>query len=65
MATIQIELPDEVLNLPNQSEETLRTLAREALLVRLLRQRVITTRWAALPQPNAIIRFRPGVSGRA
>jgi len=47
MATIQIELPDEILNLPDQSEETLRMLAREALLVRLYDQGIVTTGWAA------------------
>lgn len=47
MAMLQIELPDDILFLPSQTEETLRMLAREALLVRLYDQGIVTSGWAA------------------
>jgi predicted HTH domain antitoxin len=47
MAVLHINLPDELLTLSDQTEETLQDLAREALLVRLYDQSKITSSWAA------------------
>lgn len=47
MTTVHLDLPDDILALPNQTPERLRALAREALIVRLYDQGVITSGWAA------------------
>lgn len=47
MTIIHLDVPDDLLDLPNQTPERLRALAREALLVRLYDQGVITSGWAA------------------
>lgn len=47
MTTVHLDLPNDILDLPNQTRESLRALAREALLVRLYDQGVITSGWAA------------------
>ena len=47
MTTVQLDLPNDLLALPNQTTESLRVLAREALLVRLYDQGVISSGWAA------------------
>ncbi len=47
MTTIEIQLPDDVLTLSPHTPETLQLLAREALLVRLYEQGLVTTGWAA------------------
>ncbi|MDW8213952.1 MAG: UPF0175 family protein [Roseiflexaceae bacterium] len=47
MTIIHLDVPDDLLDLPNQTSERLRALAREALLVRLYDQGVITSGWAA------------------
>ncbi|PDV96892.1 UPF0175 family protein [Candidatus Chloroploca asiatica] len=47
MTTVHLDLPQDMLDLPNQTPESLRALAREALLVRLYDQGVITSGWAA------------------
>jgi predicted HTH domain antitoxin len=47
MTTVYLDLPNDILDLPNQTPERLRALAREALLVRLYDQGVITAGWAA------------------
>ena len=33
MTTVQLELPTDILDLPDQTEDSLRTLAREMLIV--------------------------------
>ena len=45
--TVHLDLPDDILALPNQTSESLRALARESLIVRLYDQGVITSGWAA------------------
>ncbi len=47
MTTVQLDLPNDLFDLPNQTTESLRVLAREALLVRLYDQGVISSGWAA------------------
>lgn len=47
MTTVHLDLPNDILDLPDQTPESLRALAREALLVRLYDQGVITSGWAA------------------
>ena len=47
MTTVQLDVPNDLLALPNQTTESLRVLAREALLVRLYDQGVISSGWAA------------------
>jgi predicted DNA-binding protein (UPF0251 family) len=47
MTTVQFDLPDDLVTLPEHTPERLRDLAREALIVRLLDQEVLTASWAA------------------
>ncbi len=47
MTTVQFDVPNDLFELPNQTTESLRMLAREALLVRLYDQGVISSGWAA------------------
>ena len=47
MTSVQLELPNDILDLPDQTEASLRALAREALIVRLYDQGVVTSGWAA------------------
>ncbi len=47
MTTVQFDVPNDLFELPNQTPESLRVLAREALLVRLYDQSVISSGWAA------------------
>lgn len=47
MTTVQLELPTDILDLPDLTEDSLRALAQEALIVRLYDQGLITSGWAA------------------
>jgi predicted HTH domain antitoxin len=47
MTTVQLDLPNELFDLPNQTTESLSALAREALIVRLYDRGIVTSGWAA------------------
>lgn len=47
MTSVQLDLPHDILTLPNQTAASLQSLAREALIVRLYDQGAVTSSWAA------------------
>jgi predicted HTH domain antitoxin len=47
MPILQVDVPSDVLTLPDQTAETLATPAREALIVRLYDQDMVSSGWAA------------------